>query len=372
MDLVGQVFLDYTIRTVVLGSAALGIISGALGCYAVLRRQSLLGDAISHAALPGIALAFILTHSKAPLVLILGAAVAGWLSTLAILAVVNNTRVKYDSALGLVLSTFFGAGLVLLTFIQKRPDATQAGLDTFLFGQAATLLQRDVVAIGSLGGLALLVVMALWKEFKLLSFDPAFGASLGLPVRFLDVALTSLLVIAIVVGLQTVGVVLMSSMIVGPAVAARQWTDRLGYMVVFSGLFGAAAGISGALVSSAVARVPTGPSIVLSLTAIVILSLLVAPNHGIVWAWLRRRRSEREVRLEAVLSDLYTLASQHNTLDHSHSTRVLEAMRRGGGVRRSLRLLAERGLVQAVAADGWALTATGQAEARRLAAREVR
>jgi manganese/zinc/iron transport system permease protein len=132
---------DHTLRTIALGAAMLGIVSGALGTYAVLRKQSLLGDAMSHAALPGIALAFLLTGSKQPFALVLGAAVAGWLGTLLIMAIVRTTRIKYDSALGLVLSVFFGVGLVLLTFIQRRPDASQAGLDRFLFGQAASLLE---------------------------------------------------------------------------------------------------------------------------------------------------------------------------------------------------------------------------------------
>ena len=214
--LLSDLFFDYTLRTIALGSAILGIVSGALGAYAVLRKQSLLGDAMSHAALPGIALAFLLTGSKMPLVLILGAAIAGWIATLFIMSIVNSTRVKYDTALGMVLSVFFGLGLVLLTVIQKRPDATQAGLDKFLFGQAAALLERDVVTMGILGACAISVTMLLWKEFKLLSFDPDFAATLGFPVRMLDILITTLIVIAIVMGLQTVGVVLMSAMIVAP------------------------------------------------------------------------------------------------------------------------------------------------------------
>jgi len=168
MEFLGDLFGNYTLRTVGLGAAFLGIVNGVLGSFAVLRKQSLLGDAISHAALPGIALAFLLTGSKATIVLLLGAAAAGWVGTLLVTNIVKNTRVKYDSALGLVLSVFFGIGLVLLTYIQRMPVASQAGLDTFLFGQAATLLARDVATIGILGSAVLLIVLAVWKEFKLL------------------------------------------------------------------------------------------------------------------------------------------------------------------------------------------------------------
>ena len=288
--------LNYTLIVVGTGSALLGIISGALGTYAVLRRQSLLGDAISHAALPGIALAFLLTGSKTPLILVFGAALAGWVGTLLILSIVKLTRIKYDSALGLVLSTFFGFGLVLHTLIQRNGNANQAGLDTFLFGQAASLLERDVLTMGILGGIALLIMSLFWKELKLLVFDEGFATSIGLPVRALDILLTSLLTVAIVLGLQAVGAVLMSAMLVAPAVAARQWTDRLGHMVLLAALFGAIAGVSGTLLSSSASRLPTGPTIVLCATLFVGLSFALAPNRGLVWHWVRHRRDKEHLK----------------------------------------------------------------------------
>ena len=367
MDFLGDLFGNYTLRTVGLGAAFLGIVNGVLGSFAVLRKQSLLGDAISHAALPGIALAFLLTGSKATIVLLLGAAAAGWVGTLLVMNIVKNTRVKYDSALGLVLSIFFGFGLVLLTYIQRMPVASQAGLDTFLFGQAATLLARDVATIGILGLAVLLIVLAVWKEFKLLCFDPDFALSLGFPIRWLDVLLITLLVTSIVIGLQTVGVVLMSAMVVAPAAAARQWTDRLGAMVAISAFFGALAGAGGALVSSLAARLPAGPTIVLCLTAIVVVSLLAAPNRGIVWKWARERVNRNLLQTEAVLADLYVLARQHDDLGHGHPISVLRTMSIGhGGVERSLEVLRERGLVRVTDAGTWSLTPRGFSEAGRL------
>ncbi|OGP35024.1 MAG: ABC transporter [Deltaproteobacteria bacterium GWC2_65_14] len=366
LDLPVRIFSDYTLRSVALGAAVLGVANGALGSFAVLRRQSLLGDAISHAALPGIALAFLLTGSKASLVLLLGAAAAGWIGTLLVLGIVRNSRIKQDSALGLILSVFFGFGLVLLTYIQRIPTASQAGLDKFLFGQAATLLKRDVQTIAVLGGVALVLLMVFWKEFKLLSFDPEFGATLGFPARSLDILLTTLLVVAIVIGLQTVGVVLMSAMVVAPAAAARQWTDRLGVMVLLSALFGALAGVAGALVSGAAARLPTGPTIVLCLTGIVAVSLFLAPNRGLVWGWVRERGSRRELRVDAVLADLRILAMQHEGEERAHPIEVLRTMAVGhGGVDNSLRVLEERGLARQTESGDWTITARGMEEARR-------
>lgn len=357
-----DLFSDYTLRTVALGAAALGATSGSLGSFAVLRKQSLLGDAISHAALPGIALAFLLTGSKASLVLVLGAALAGWVGTLAVMRITGTTRVKEDSALGIVLSVFFGFGLVLLTYIQKRPDASQAGLDRFLFGQAATLLQRDVVMISALGALAVGVALLFWKEFKLLAFDPEYGASLGFPMRAVDVLLTSVLVLSIVIGLQTVGVVLMSAMVVAPAAAARQWTDRMGPMVALAGGFGALAGVAGSVVSASAEQIPTGPTIVLCLSALVALSLALAPNRGLVWAWVRQQRQRRTMHTGAVLDALWELARQHEDRSHAHTTAVLEAVHPGAA--RELRELEGQGWARR-AGDSWCITPAGEAEAER-------
>lgn len=299
--LLHDLVFDYTLRNVALGSALLGVVSGVLGSFAVLRKQGLLGDALSHAALPGVCLAFLLTGSKASLVLMLGAAFAGWVATLVLLAIVRGTRLGEDAGLGIVLSTFFGLGIVLLTFIQRSGNASQAGLDSYLFGQAATLTAPDVTTMAVLGAIALAVTAVLYKELKLLAFDPEFGASLGFGTGLLEVLLTSLIVVAVVIGLQTVGVVLMSAMLVGPAAAARQWTNRLGIMLVLAAAFGALAGVSGAIISVSATRMPTGPSIILCLTAIVLVSLLLAPERGLLWAWWRERRRELAPPAEAGL-----------------------------------------------------------------------
>lgn len=362
-----DLLFDYTLRTVALGAACLGAVAGALGSFAVLRRQALLGDAISHAALPGIALAFLLTGSKATLVLVLGAALAGWLGTLVVMAIVRDTRIPEDAALGVVLSVFFGLGLVLLTFVQKRPTAAQAGLDTFLFGQAATLVGRDVLVIASLGAAAILGMLLFWKEFKLLSFDPEFGAAMGIPMQRVDVVLTSVLVVAIVIGLQTVGVVLMSAMIVAPAAAARQWTDHLGRMVLLAGLFGALAGVIGALISSSALGLPTGPIIVLTVSAIVALSLAIAPNRGLVWDAIRQRRNRTRLNVDRVLQDLAALTLEHPDEEYGHPVEVL--MARGGtrsAVVRALDELDDMGLAQRVRSGGWTVTGAGQAKAEQM------
>ena len=264
---------DYTFQVVALGAALLGMTSGLIGSFAVLRRQSLLGDVVSHAALPGIAAVFLMTGTKDTVWLLIGALCSGLTATGFIIGVVRYSRVKFDTALALGMSVFFGLGLVLLTYVQKIPNANQAGLQRFIFGQAAVLLESDILVIAVTGAVLLALTLLFWKEFKLLSFDPEFARSLGLPTRSLNVLLSAMTVAAIIAGLQTVGVILMSAMLVAPAVAARQWTNRLGVMVALAALFGAVSGVAGTLASSALPKLPAGPAIVVAADVLVLVSL---------------------------------------------------------------------------------------------------
>ncbi len=360
MDWLVQLAADYTMRTVALGAGMLGLVCGALGSFAVLRGQSLVGDAMAHAALPGIALAFLLTGTKTSLILLIGAALAGWIATLAVMAITRTTRVKYESALGLVLAVFFGFGLMLLTFIQRQPNANQAGLESYLFGQAAALLQQDLLIMVSVGAVLLLVLAAGWNTFTLLAFDAEFGRTIGFRMNRVDVLLTTMLVIAIVIGLQMVGVILMSALLIAPAAAARQWTNRLGRMTLLSALFGAIGGISGAVLSSQQAALPTGPMIVICVSIFVVISLLFAPNRGLLFQWFRNRSNSRRLRLEAVLLDLYVLSLQHQDRFHPHHRSVLDLMNKTlGSTEHNLGRLKQQGLVNQVDTHHWSLTTAG-------------
>lgn len=294
-DSVLSLFGPSAVRTVAAGAAGLGLAAGAVGTFAVLRRQSLQGDMVSHAALPGLAAAFLL-GAREPAVLVLGGAVAGWLAMLAVGAITRRSRVPFDAALGGALAVFFGLGLVLMTYAQRHvPDASRHAIDRYLFGQAALLRDADLWLIGGLGGAVALLLAAFWKEFKLLAFDPDYATSLGYPVRALDLLLTTLTVAAVVVGLKAVGVVLMTALLVAPAAAARQWTNRLGGVVLLAGAFGALAGAGGTVIGDTAGRnVPTGPTIVLTATALVAVSLLFGTARGLVWAPLRRAALARE------------------------------------------------------------------------------
>jgi len=296
-------FQDYTFQTVALGSALLGLISGVLGSFAVLRRQSLLGDGVSHAALPGVVMAFILLGSKNTEMLLLGALLSGLLATLLIVCIVRHTRVKFDSALALVMSVFFGLGLVLLTYVQKIPNSNQAGLKRFIFGQASTMMQRDINLMVICGLVLLTLVFLFWKEFKLFTFDSDFAQSLGFSPKRLNLLLSFMIVLAIIIGLQTVGVILMSAMLITPAVAARQWTNKLWVMVMLSALFGAVSGVAGTAASSLVPKLPTGPAIVVFVSTIVVMSVLFAPGRGVLHRLYQRGKNRVLFKLEGGVPD---------------------------------------------------------------------
>ena len=289
---------SYTTQMVLLGTALLGLASGIAGTFAVLRKESLIGDGLSHAALPGVVIAFLLTGIKDIEVLILGAALssitAAWLITIT----VENSKIKFDGALATILSAFFGLGMVLLTYLQSLNNAGQAGLSKFIFGQAATILARDVY-ITSAAALIIIVLTALfWKELKLISFDVEYAKTLQIPVTFTLILYRSLLIMTIIIGIQSVGAILISSLLIAPAVGARQWTNKLGTMCILAGFFGMISAIGGTIWSTSVQKLPTGPAIIVILSVIVLLSLIFAPNRGILWQIRKNRQSKRALLSE--------------------------------------------------------------------------
>ena len=290
-----ELLTDYTVQLVVLSSAVTGATSGALGCFAYLRRQSLVGDVISHSSILGIVgffwLWFVLTGdgNKSLWLLIPGAMVASIAAMILTQWITNSTKIKADASLGVMLAIFFGTGLTLLRWIQRssNPIPGQAGLEDYLFGMAAATTLSDFWMIGILTVVSSVCLFVCWYRLKLLTFDPGDAAGLGLSVGRWELLLLSLLVIGIVIGLQIAGVVLMVALLIAPASAARQWTNSLGKMILLAGLLGGGCAASGAFMSAVRKGLPTGPAIVVCLTLVVLVSVLFAPGRGV----LSRRRT---------------------------------------------------------------------------------
>lgn len=356
-------FTDYTLRTITLGTAILGAICGMLGSFAVLRKQSLLGDAISHAALPGIALAFLITGAKDSNILLIGALVSGLIGTFWIRGMITKTHLKTDTALGLILSLFFGFGMLLLTFIQKQPNANQAGLDKYLFGQAATLVEKDVFLMVIVTGICLVILLLFWKEFKILLFDADYTKTLGFNTRFIDILITFFIVLAIVLGLQTVGVILMSAMLLAPAAAARQWTNKLSTMVILAAIFGAFSGVFGTAISASENNLSTGPVIVLVAAVFVLFSFIFSPGRGLLFREIRFRKNRRDLQLQKTLQFMYGIAQTHENTSHPHAIKILNNFQ--GFTRKTLQKLEEKNWIT-LSGQQWAMTTRGFKKAKNL------
>ena len=359
---------DLSTRTVVIGSILLGIGSAAIGCFALLRKRALVGDAVAHSVLPGVAGAFMIVGSKDPLALMIGAIVTGWFSMVAMDFIVRKSRIREDAAIGLTLSVFFGLGILLMTHIQHSGAADQSGLDKFLFGQAASLLERDVYIFGSVSLFLLLAIMVSFKELKLISFDPEFTKAIGFPAGFLELLMTTLLVLAVVVGIQAVGVVLMAAMLITPAAAARYWTERLGVMILLASFFGVLSGYAGAFISYLEPRMPTGPWIVVVASGLFFFSLLVAPQRGVIARWIRRRRNVRRTLAENILKTMHRIGEEDGVFDGERSLDEIRAYRNIPPVtlRRGLVRLAGEGYVESTGGGGWRMTSEGIARGARI------
>ncbi|GAA0872858.1 iron chelate uptake ABC transporter family permease subunit [Gangjinia marincola] len=347
---------DYTLQVITLGTAILGATCGMLGSFAVLRKQSLLGDAISHAALPGIALIFLITGTKDSTTLLIGALISGLIGSYWINGIIKRTRLKTDTALGLILSLFFGVGILLLTFIQKMPDANQAGLDKYLFGQAATLVVKDVWIMGVVSVISLIVTLLFWKEIKLFLFDTEFSKTLGFKTNTINFLITSLIVIAIVIGLQTVGVILMSAMLLAPAAAARQWTNKLSVMVSLAAAFGAISGVIGTAISASQNNLSTGPVIVIVAGVFVLISFIFSPSRGLLFKEIQKYQNRNDLKLFKTLTFMHEIAKTHENIEHPHAIKILNNFQ--GFTKRSLEQLQQREWIK-LQNNMWSMTHKG-------------
>lgn len=345
MEIILQFIHDPNALWVLSGTTLLGLCSGVLGSFAFLRKRGLMGDVLAHAALPGICLAFMVTGSKHPFFFLIGATLTGMIASLLIGWITRFSRIKEDTALGLVLSVFFGFGIVLLTQIQHSDNGNQSGLDKFLFGQSASMVESDVQVMATVAVVLMLLCFLFFKELKLLCFDANFGRSIGFPMGRIDFMLMLFLVVAVVIGLQAAGVVLMAALLITPAAAARYWTDRLERMVIISACMGALSGILGTVISSMGYNLSTGPIIVLAATTIFVISMFFAPKRGLLSKWIHQAKTRQQVARDHVLEMLYEM--NENQLSNSVAFRQLQNKNLPSfkGLKRLLKRLQQEGLI---------------------------
>ena len=360
-------FQDVNIRYVALGTLLLGASSAIVGCFTFLRKKALVGDTIAHSILPGICLSFIIFKTKDPLMLLLGAMLSGWLSVYVVDYISANSKIKPDTAIGLTLSVFFGVGILLLTHIQHSGNSAQAGLDKFLFGKAASLVQNDVITFGIVSVILIGTIILFFKQFSLISFDVHFAKTIGLSVRTFEVILSTITVLAVAIGIQTVGVVLMAAMLITPAAAARFWTDKLKVMVIIAAIIGGVSGIFGAFISYTAPSMPTGPWIVAVLSFIAIGSMLVAPKNGAISKSRKQKKNQRKILEDNIIKLLYKLGEKENEFFKNRSIRTLKNYREYPEKKllKGLNILKKKNQVVLVN-DLWVLTEEGKKAGMRV------
>jgi ABC-type Mn2+/Zn2+ transport system permease subunit/Mn-dependent DtxR family transcriptional regulator len=298
-------FSDYSVQIVLLGIIFMGIGCGLMGGFIVTRKLSLFGDTLSHAVLPGIAVGFLWSQSKNSISILIGAMVAGFLGVFLISLIKKTTKVRLDSALGLVLSGFYAVGICLLTRIQKMEFGNQSGIDHYLFGQITGLSSADVWGMGISCLLIVFITIVLYKEMLLTGFDPAFARSVGVPVDLLQYLLWMLLAFSVITSLQVIGVILVSALLIIPAATASIITQKMKALLIWSACLGVFAGVAGTYLSFLGNQLPTGPLIVLTSTILFILTLFLHVENGILFKWLRSRGNEHKISIENTLKAAY-------------------------------------------------------------------
>ena len=321
----------YNAALVTLGAAMLGFAAGTSGTFLFLRKRALVSDAVAHATLPGVGLAFLIMvalggDGRNLMGLLAGSAMTAWLGLLTGEWMARRTRLGEDTAIGAVLSVFFGIGVVLLTVIQSLGQGRQAGLEDFLLGSTAGMLFEDAVVIAIGGALAVAATFVLRRPMTLVAFDPGYAAASGVDVRRIDLAMMGLVMAVTVVGLKIVGLILIVAMLIIPPVTARLWTEQSDRVIWYAGALGGIAGYLGAVLSASAPALPTGPIIVLVSAALFTLSLLFAPARGVLAAVLRHRQFQRRVHRRQGL-----LALAHD--EPIREVYTLRLLRRDGYVR---------------------------------------
>ncbi|MFA7272806.1 MAG: iron chelate uptake ABC transporter family permease subunit [Crocinitomicaceae bacterium] len=354
-----------TLILVLVGLAVIASVAGVIGCYAFLRRRTLIGDAVSHSVLPGVAIGFMLSGTKDPFALLAGGLFFGYLAILSIDWIHRKSKLSEDTAIALVTTVYFALGSVLLSIVSGMENGQQAGLKNFLFGKAATLTELDVMVFIGAAILIVIAVLLFYKPFLLISFNKDFASAQGWKSNRYETLLSLLTVLVITIGLQAVGVVLMSALLIAPAAAARYWTNSLRKMMVIAALFGAAAGVGGGLLSLVGENMPTGPWVVMILFVFTLLTLLLSPNKGFFAIQQRNRHNERKINQENVMKILHQLGEVGKS--HVTISEMLDKRRMDTSVlTKTLRALQKEHFIITDKQHLLSLTETGRVEAMRI------
>lgn len=357
--------LLYTLTGIILSTSSIAII----GNFWFLQKKSLISDAIAHALLPGICIGFLCAGStKNTLYLTIGGAITGAIALLFLEQIHTHTKIKKDAAIAMVISTFLGSGLFLLTYIQQGGSGGQAGLKLFLFGHTATLMNQDILIFIGLSCLITSITILFFKPFTLLSFDPLFVQTIGWPLGSLKLLLQGLTILTILAGVRAMGTLLIASILIIPAATARFWSSKLSHMVLFSVFLATCSTILGTCLSYFIADLPTGPSIVLCMITLALLSFFVAPQTGLLPRKYKRYKYQEKILIENVLKLLYQLGEEAGAPYKGTKKEVLLKKRPmlAKQLNKALKKLSAQGLINRKNNDTWVLTSEGRAQGKHI------
>lgn len=363
-------FEDVNATWVLIGSLLLGMSASVIGAFAFLRKRSLLGDALAHAALPGVMMAFLLSGSRDAEIIFMGALVSSLIGFWIIDWLPKNTKIKPDSALAITLSFFFALGLMLLSYIQTSELPNKSGLDKLLFGQAAAITAEDIQLLIYVTTAVLITVVLFFEKLRLIAFNRPYAKTLGIHVKFYEVLLAIMIVLSVVVGLQLVGVVLMAAILLTPIAAARFWSHQLSTLLILAAVFGAVSASLGAQISYVAPAMPTGPWIVVSLSVLFFISFIFAPKHGLVKRYVDYQQLKQRVIQENILRTLYKLLEREHFKRNRFTLAEITALRSmsTSELKQSLQKLIKNQLVIAKP-QGYSLSEEGLLQAIKLTRR---
>ncbi|WP_319381367.1 iron chelate uptake ABC transporter family permease subunit [Thiomicrorhabdus sp.] len=361
-------FEDINALWVLAGSMLLGMSASVIGAFAFLRKRSLIGDALAHAALPGVMMAFLLFQSRDPVVIFFGALMSSFVGFFIIDWLPKHTKIKPDAALAITLSFFFALGLMLLSFIQGAELENKSGLDKILFGQAAAMTASDIHLLAYVSLFILLTVALFFQKFRLIAFNRVYAQSIGMAVKRYELLLALLIVMSVVVGLQLVGVVLMAAVLLTPIASTRYWSNQLTPMLFLASAIGALSALISTQVSYLAPAMPTGPWMVVSLSLLFVISLFFGTRKGLLKRWLETRALRKRIAEENILRTFYKLCERQQ--QESFSMADIQSLRNmpAAQLSRTLEQMLYKKLIRAVA-GGYCLTESGQQQASQLTRR---
>lgn len=359
-------FTDANINNVLLGTILLGFTCGIVGVLVVLNKKALIVDAVSHSILPGICVGFMLSGVKNPVYLILGGMVAGAISVFLIDWITSVSRIKKDASIAVVLSFMFSIGVILLSIIQDSGNSNQSGLADFLFGKAATIVEDDLYVFGFMSLLVITIIPVFYQHFKIALFDPSFAHTIGLKKSHIQILISTLIIISTAIGIQTVGIVLMSALIITPASSAFFWTNNFRNSIFLSGIFAVLSSITGVFISYLSPLMPTGPWIIVSLSSIALFSAFLSPR-GMVTKRLKTIKNKNKMISDNVLKYLYRIGEKNNTTTKGRTFTEIKNFRSidTNELKTGLKILKNKNWV-IKAGHYWMLSETGTKEAKRI------